>query len=594
MSEEKTLLNFLDEIKETAYERMGLNETDSDKFNFATISKTEGGIDYIEYWLLINAYYDETLERFIKIDGTSTSFGIQMQAKGTYPGEQSLGYMNNSGINIWRNPKKSEVYKDTTNYNYTDFDNNNHIGAKKRSNNEWVTFGIGTGWINNFMTDSYGGMTIGGAGIEVDGNNIFPYARLTSSRYNDGTNNYYLLGILENAYHPSGSDWECDNNTKYAWFFGFKYPEKTGAKDGENGKFIVMYNDMHSINPSASGYTIEDMNISDWKVILEVGKTGTKAIVDGVLATLGTGGGAGDVVDEVTDEDMHAVTSNAVYNALLLKEDVEDAFSGDYEDLTNKPDIPEEVSDLSDGSDVLMKSLTAGLVKNDGTIDTNQYLTQHQSLNSKTVTLTKQSTPETGYAATYVLKQGGTALSPKINIPKDFLVRSATVETCTTDNVPVQGYVVGDKYLDFVVNSVDNDATASHIYLKVTELVDVYSADNVTLELGAGNVFKIKDGGVTYAKINSSAIGTGASQIAAGNHTHGNIDNGGILKISGTAQADKNVVTDSNGKIITEAKPTIPTVVDVVADGNANAVSSNAVYDYIASIIGDIDTWLVS
>ena len=123
MSEEVTLLDFLDEIKNTAYERMGLNETDSESFNFATISKTEAGIDYIEYWLLINAYYDESIERFVKIDGTSTSFGIQMQAKGTYPGEGNLGYTNNSGINIWRNPRKSEVYKDTTNYDYSDFDN---------------------------------------------------------------------------------------------------------------------------------------------------------------------------------------------------------------------------------------------------------------------------------------------------------------------------------------------------------------------------------------------------------------------------------------------------------------------------------------
>lgn len=41
-------------------------------------------------------------------------------------------------------------------------------------------------------------------------------------------------------------------------------------------------------------------------------------------------------------------------------------------------------------------------------------------------------------------------------------------------------------------------------------------------------------------------------------------------------------------------KPTIPVVVDIVEDGNSNAVTSNAVYDYIASIIGDIDTWLVS
>lgn len=75
-------------------------------------------------------------------------------------------------------------------------------------------------------------------------------------------------------------------------------------------------------------------------------------------------------------------------------------------------------------------------------------------------------------------------------------------------------------------------------------------------------------------------------------HTHGNLQNDGSVGTSNNAS--KNVVTDGNGKITTEDKPTIPTVVDTVQDGNSNAVSSNAVYDYITTIIGDIDTWLVS
>lgn len=426
MTEETTLLNFPNEIKETAYERLGLNETDSDKFNFATISKTESGIDYIEYWLLINAYYDESLERFIKMDATATSFGIQMQAKGTYPREADLGYTNNTGVNIWRNPRKADVYKDTTHYDYTDYDDNNYIGAERLSDDVWVEFGISAGWTNNLMTDSNGGVTIGGSGIEIDGAGIFPYTRVSNSVFNDGTNTYYIMGMLDNAYHPNGTTWKCDSNEYEAWFFGFKYPQSDGAKDSANAKFVVMHNTMESIDPTSPGYTIEDMDISDWETVLEVGLSGSKAMIGGVLTPLNT-------------------------------------------------------SDIS---------------------------------------IIKQATAETGYAATYVLYQGDTALSPKINIPKDFLVKSATVETCTVDDVPVEGYVVGDKYLDFVVNSVDGTATDAHIYLKVTELVDIYDADNVTLELSNNNVFSIKDGGVTFAKIASAAIGTGSNQIAAGNHTH--------------------------------------------------------------------------
>ncbi len=50
-------------------------------------------------------------------------------------------------------------------------------------------------------------------------------------------------------------------------------------------------------------------------------------------------------------------------------------FSGSYNDLSNKPSIPASSSDLSDGSDLLKKSNTSGLIKNDGTVDTSTYLT---------------------------------------------------------------------------------------------------------------------------------------------------------------------------------------------------------------------------
>lgn len=102
----------------------------------------------------------------------------------------------------------------------------------------------------------------------------------------------------------------------------------------------------------------------------------------------------------------------------------------------------------------------------------NQYLTEHQSLDSKTVTVEKQSSAESGYAHTYIVKQNGSQVGVKINIPKDFLVKSATVKTVTTVNNPVSGYVIGDKYLDFVVNSKDNSATDEHLYVLVSDLVD--------------------------------------------------------------------------------------------------------------------------
>ena len=51
------------------------------------------------------------------------------------------------------------------------------------------------------------------------------------------------------------------------------------------------------------------------------------------------------------------------------------ATTGDYDDLLDKPSIPSSSSDLSDGSDLVKKSNTNGLIKNDGTIDTSAYIT---------------------------------------------------------------------------------------------------------------------------------------------------------------------------------------------------------------------------
>lgn len=58
-------------------------------------------------------------------------------------------------------------------------------------------------------------------------------------------------------------------------------------------------------------------------------------------------------------------------------------------------------------------------------------------------------------------------------------------------------------------------------------------------------------------------------------HTHGNISNTGTL--SGTSQ---NVVTDSNGVITTEAKPTIDTT---ITRSSSNAVTSSAIYSALAN-----------
>ena len=86
--------------------------------------------------------------------------------------------------------------------------------------------------------------------------------------------------------------------------------------------------------------------------------------------------------------------------------------------------------------------------------------------------LVKQNTPDTGYSSTYYLSRDGVRAGDKINIAKDMVVESGTVKTCTIANSPVDGYEVGDKYIDLVLANSDS----SHIYILVSDLIDVYTA----------------------------------------------------------------------------------------------------------------------
>lgn len=322
MSSNNNLLNVYskENIDEILIDKLGFGKSEISKFNFAVLDKMIDNIEHIEYWILSNAYYDYDAERFVKIDLNNSSFGIQIQASGVYPGEHELGYNDIMGINIWRNPIRDaeHEYRDTTVYDYTDCDAHKYIGARRLSDSEWVEFAVASGWLNNLMTDSFGGVTIGGAGFEIDGNGVYPYTRLSSSACYINGDKYYMLGLLDNAYHGSLWNWDCDSNEHYSWFYGLISPPlmKSGSevyntKDLSQSKFVIMYND----TPHDS-LDIHDMDTDKWHIIFESSMNSVKGMVNGTLTTLGSGGGGGaDLVQTVTDGDTtHAPSGDAVYD----------------------------------------------------------------------------------------------------------------------------------------------------------------------------------------------------------------------------------------------------------------------------------------
>ena len=143
--------------------------------------------------------------------------------------------------------------------------------------------------------------------------------------------------------------------------------------------------------------------------------------------------------------------------------------TGSYNDLLNKPTA------LSDFTDDLGSNPTH---------THSQYLTSHQTL--PMYTIAKLTSAETGFFASYVLKKDGVQVGETINIPKDYLIKSGSVinvveyeghyyDATDTNHVTQLPVSATGKHLDFVVNTIGNDGTASHIYVSVNSLVDVYS-----------------------------------------------------------------------------------------------------------------------
>lgn len=188
-------------------------------------------------------------------------------------------------------------------------------------------------------------------------------------------------------------------------------------------------------------------------------------------------------------------------------------------------------------------------------------------------TIIQKATPNQGFLTSYQLTKNGVATGVDINIPKDFLVKSGTLETVEEPDVPYQGAVVGDKYLDFVINTEGDEETPQHIYIPVNDLVDAYIAgfgiaisDNneisVEIDENNSNGLSVSDGGL--------AIGL------ASENSNGAMSSAQYTKIT-------NISQDAN-------KVEVPDVWDgtISVDGASEAVVEIATDNEVATMLEDI------
>ncbi len=111
----------------------------------------------------------------------------------------------------------------------------------------------------------------------------------------------------------------------------------------------------------------------------------------------------------------------------------------------------------------------------------------------------RQADTEGGFAATYKLKRIAgaeeTYIGDEINIPKDLVLQSGSLETVAETNQPYIGAEAGDPYIDLVLN--DTDST--HIYIPVKGIV----GNSYTAGVGV----KVENGAISLKLSETSANG---------------------------------------------------------------------------------------
>ncbi len=125
--------------------------------------------------------------------------------------------------------------------------------------------------------------------------------------------------------------------------------------------------------------------------------------------------------------------------------------------------------------------------------------------------ISKNAAATAGYAATYQMTKDGTPVGDAINIPKDYTVKDASIKTAAADNSPVAGCKAGDKYVDFVVNTVGGDGNETHLYLLVGDMVKPYTPGN-GINISDANAVSLK---LDASKSNGLSVGANGLALAA-------------------------------------------------------------------------------
>ena len=162
--------------------------------------------------------------------------------------------------------------------------------------------------------------------------------------------------------------------------------------------------------------------------------------------------------------------------------------------------------------------------------------------------------------------------------------------TCTVTNI--YGQTVSNKTITLYQNNTSKGE-------KTTSNDGTATWNNISMTSAGLQVFRVENSKITVLVDNKSETGHTHSEYLTStdlsnyvttddtrltnartplSHTHGNLQNTG--QVGSTVQANKNVVTDSNGKITTEDKPTIPSASTSTPSADTTSGSYGSGTDY--------------
>ena len=173
-------------------------------------------------------------------------------------------------------------------------------------------------------------------------------------------------------------------------------------------------------------------------------------------------------------------------------------------------------------------------------VDEAGHVTSAEEVAIAEYSVVKLETATDGYLASYQLQKDGVPVGATINIPKDYLVKSASIKTATADDP--SGFTEGTKYIDFVINTYDTDSGSgkeSHIYLNVQDLVDAYTPGD-GIEISEANAISVKVVAENGLSVDASGVKMGVASADA----NGAMTSTMVVKLNGIAEgATKNTIT---------------------------------------------------